>query len=344
MQVVQFRKHGGPDVLEVVDAPIPEPGAGEVLVRMLAVSLNHLDLWARRGMPGLKLKMPFIPGSDGCAEVVTLGEGVTGFQTGDRTLVLPGASSGTSSFDLAGDDSLSDDYQVRGEHFDGLDREYLCIEARYLLALPDALDPVHTAAIPLVYITAWGALVERAQLRAGESVLILAGSSGVGAAGIQMALDIGARVITTAGSEEKRAFCRDLGAHDVVDHHDPDWPRVVKGLTKGRGVDVVFEHVGPATWEGSMRCLARRGRLVTCGGTTGPTVEVLLPHLFIKNLSILGSTMGPRKAYPTILEKVASGVYRPTIHSVLPLSHVAEAHRLLEGGGVIGKIVLTPGS
>ncbi len=343
MQVAQFAAHGAPDVLRIVERPIPEPAAGEVLVRMLAVSLNHLDLWARRGMPGLKLPMPFIPGSDGCGEVVACGAGVEGWSAGQRVVVLPGASSGTSAHDLAGNDFFSDDYQVRGEHFDGLDREFLCIESRYLLALPEGLDPVQVAAIPLVFITAWGALIERAKLKAGETALILGGSSGVGSAGIQIAKDLGCWVIATAGTEEKRAFSRSLGADEVVDHHDPNWSKTVKAMTGGRGADVVFEHVGPATWASSMRSLARNGRLVTCGGTTGPEVSILLPHLFIKNQSVLGSTMGPVRAYPEILRKVTEGAYRPTLHEVMPLSQIVRAHELLEGGQVVGKIVVVPG-
>lgn len=344
MQVVQFESHGGPEVLQVVDLPMPEPGPGEVLVRMLAVSLNHLDLWARRGMPGLRLPFPFIPGSDGCGEVVACGDGAESWIPGARVLVLPGASSGESKHDATGDDWLSDDYQVRGEHFDGLDREYLCVEARYLLELPSGFDPVQAAAVPLVFITAWGALVERAKLQSGETVVILGGSSGVGAAGIQIALDLGARVITTAGTDRKREFCRSLGAHEVLDHYDSNWSREVKSLTAGRGAEVVFEHVGPATWSSSMRCLARSGRLVTCGGTTGPEVSIMLPHLFIKNQTIMGSTMGPSRAYPQILQKVVSGAYRPTVHEVMPMSQIQEAHELLEAGCVVGKIVLTPGS
>ncbi|MDG2142210.1 MAG: zinc-binding dehydrogenase [Planctomycetota bacterium] len=344
MQVAQFEAHGGPEVLKIVDRPTPEPAAGEVLVRMLAVSLNHLDLWARRGMPGLKLPMPFIPGSDGSGEVIACGAGVTGWTAGDRVLVLPGASSGESAFDRTGDDWLSDDYQVRGEHFDGLDRECLCVESRYLLALPEGLDPIQAAAVPLVFITAWGALVERAKLQAGETVLILGGSSGVGSAGIQIARDLGAHVITTAGTDKKREFCRSLGAHEVIDHYDSNWSKSVKSLTNGRGADVVFEHVGPATWASSMRSLARNGRLVTCGGTTGPEVSILLPHLFIKNQSVLGSTMGPVRAYPEILRKVAEGTYRPAIHEILPMTQIVTAHELLEAGQVVGKIVLIPGS
>lgn len=343
MQVVQFRQHGGPEVLELVRRPVPEPGPGEVLVRVRAVSVNHLDLWVRRGLPGIPVELPFVPGTDAAGEIAALGEGVTGLEVGQPVLVLPGVSSGESEFDRRGDDHLSDDYVLRGEHFDGVDREYLALEARHVLPLPEGLDPEVAAAVPVTWITAWGMLVERARLAEGETVLVIAGSSGVGSAGIQIARDLGARVIATAGSEAKRAFARDLGAHEVLDHHDPDWPKQVKALCGGRGVEVVFEHVGPATWAGSMRCLARRGRLVTCGGTTGPKVEVALPHLFMKNLSLLGSTMGPRRAFPTILEKVAAGAYRPPIQEVLSLSAIEAAHRRLEAGEVLGKLVLVPG-
>lgn len=344
MQVVQFREHGGPEVLELVERPIPEPAPGDVLVRVLAVSVNHLDLWVRRGLPGIPVELPFVPGSDAAGEIAALGEGVSGLEVGQRVLVLPGVSSGTSEFDERGDDHLSDDYRLRGEHFDGVDREYVSVEARFVLPLPDGLDPEVAAAVPVTWITAWGMLVERARLAAGETVLVIAGSSGVGTAGIQIARDLGARVITTAGSEAKRAFALEQGAHEVLDHHDPEWPRQVKGLTGGRGVEVVFEHVGPATWGGALRSLARRGRLVTCGGTTGPKVEVLLPHLFMKNLSLLGSTMGPRRAFPGILERVASGAFRPPIQEILPLSAIREAHRRLEAGEVLGKLVLRPGT
>lgn len=344
MQAVQIPVHGGPEVLELVDLPEPEPRADEVLVRVLAVSVNHLDLWVRRGMPGMPIPLPRIPGSDGTGEVLAVGEAVKDVEPGDRVLILPGVSSGTSEFDARGDDHLSDDYGIRGEHCDGLCRELLCVESRYVMKLPEGLDPVTTAAAPLVFLTAWGMLMTRAKLCAGEELLVLAGSSGVGSAAIQIAKDLGARVLATAGSEEKRAFARDCGADEVIDHHDPAWPKEVKRLTGGRGVDVVVEHVGPATWAGSMRSLARGGRLVTCGGTTGGEVSLLLPHLFMKNLSVLGSTMGPRSAFPAILDKLSSGAYRPRLHAVLPLSDVVEAHRALEEGRVLGKLVLTPGA
>jgi NADPH2:quinone reductase len=258
-------------------------------------------------------------------------------------VIEPGATSGRSKHDLAGNDHLSDDYQIRGEHFDGIDRELVCLPARYVFALPSRVDPVIGAAAGLVYLTAWGMLVTRAQLAAGETLLVLGGTSGVGMASIQIAKDLGARVLTTAGSDAKRRAALALGADAAIDHSKDGWEREVKGLTGGRGVDVVVEHVGPATWDASMRCLARNGRLVTCGGTTGPKVSLTLPHLFIKNLQVLGSTMGPRTALPKIFERIHSGAYRPAVDRVLPLSQIGAAHAALEAREVTGKIVLIPG-
>jgi NADPH:quinone reductase-like Zn-dependent oxidoreductase len=343
MRAVQIFEHGGPEVLQLVDLPDPVAGPGEVLVRMTAASINHLDLWVRRGMPGFPIAMPHIPGCDGTGVIAALGPGVTDLAVGDRVVVLPGHSSGQSEHDRVGNDHLSDDYGIRGEHSNGLDCELVALERRYVMPLPAGIDPVEAAAVPLVFLTAWGMLIERAELAEGETVLVLAGTSGVGSAAIQIALDRGARVITTAGSDAKRELCKQLGAHEILDHHDADWPKAVKRLTEGRGCDVVVEHVGPATWESSMRSLARNGRLVTCGGTTGPKVSVLLPHLFMKNLSLLGSTMGPARAFPTIFDGVARGAYRPVIDSVVPLDEIVEAHRRLEAGDALGKIVLKIG-
>lgn len=344
MQVVHVPRHGGPEVLEVVELPIPSPASGEVVVRMLGVSLNHLDLWVRRGMPGVKLPLPIVPGCDGIGEIAALGAGVGGLRVGQRVLVEPGHTSGTSRHDLAGNDHLSDDYVIRGEHFDGLAREYVAVAARYAMPLPDGIDPVRASAAPLVFLTAWGMLVTRAKVAEGESVLVIAGTSGVGSAAIQIARDAGCRVVATAGSDAKLALCRELGAHEVVSHASPDWPSLARKLSGGRGFDVVVEHVGPATWDGAMRVLARNGRLVTCGGTTGPTVQLQLPHLFIKNQTVMGSTMGPRSSLPLIFEKIASGAFRPVVDRVMPLSKVREAHELLESRAVLGKIVLVPGS
>jgi NADPH:quinone reductase-like Zn-dependent oxidoreductase len=343
MQAVRIHQHGGPEVLRLEQIPVPAPGPGQALVRVLGVSLNHLDLWVRRGMPGFPVPFPRILGCDGTGEVAALGSGVTGVRVGDLVVIEPGYSSGESPEDRAGNDHLAPDYSIRGEHSDGLCCEYVALAARYLLPLPKGLDPVRAAAVPLVYVTAWGLVVSRAAVQAGETVLVLGGASGVGSAAIQIARSRGARVFATAGDEAKQRLCRELGAEAVLDHRAPGWGKEFKQLTGGRGADVVVEHVGPATWKTSMAVLARNGRLVTCGGTTGPIVELALPHLFIKNQSVLGSTMGPRAAYPEIFANVGQGLWRPVVDRVLPLSQAREAHALLEARQVLGKIVLVPG-
>jgi len=343
MQALRIHQHGDPSVLRVEDIPKPSPAPGQALVRLLGVSLNHLDLWVRRGMPGFPVPFPRILGCDGTGEVVALGAGVKNVRVGDKVVIEPGYSSGDSPEDRAGNDNLAPDYSIRGEHSDGLDCEFVALEARYLLPLPKGVDPVQAAAVPLVFITAWGLVVTRGQVKSGETVLVLGGASGVGSAAIQIARSRGARVFATAGSEEKQRLCRELGAEAVLDHRSDGWGKELKKLTAGKGADIVVEHVGPATWKTSMSVLARNGRLVTCGGTTGATVEITLPHLFIKNQSVLGSTMGPRAAYPEIFAGIAKGVFRPVVDRVLPLSRAREAHELLESRKVVGKIVLVPG-
>jgi len=302
----------------------------------------------RRGMPGMPIPLPRIPGCDGIAEVVEVGPAVAGstprhaLRPGDRVVLEPGFATKDEQPADPDADHIESDYGIRGEHGDGFDAERVVLPERYVFPLPDGVDPAQGAAVPLVFLTAWGMLHFRAGLRSGETVLVIAGASGVGSAAIQMARVAGARVVATAGSEEKRALARDLGAEEVFDHHDPDWPKQVRSATKG-GADLVVEHVGPATWSGSVQALARNGRLVTCGGTTGPKVSLLLPHLFIKNLSVHGSTMGPRTCLPTVFDHVARGEFRPVVDRVLPLSEVTRAHELLEEGRVLGKLVLVPG-
>jgi NADPH2:quinone reductase len=347
MQVARILEHGGPEAIRVDDVDPPSPddlGPQDVLVRVLAVSVNHLDLWVRGGMPGVEIPMPRILGCDGTGEVLATGAEVDDLAPGARVVLEPGFSSGKSAHDLAGNDHLSADYGIRGEHTDGFAREQVVLERRLLTPLPAGVDPVAAAAVPLVFVTAWGLVVTRANVRSGETVLVLGGASGVGSAAIQIARTLGAHVIATAGSAEKRALALELGAEHAIDHRAEGWAKDVKELTGGRGADVVVEHVGPATWDGSMRALARNGRLVTCGATTGPKVSILLPHLFIKNLSVLGSTMGPRSAFPEIFARVASGEWRPVVDRVMPLAEIARAHALLEERKVAGKIVLIPGN
>jgi NADPH:quinone reductase-like Zn-dependent oxidoreductase len=347
MKALRIHAHGGPEVLRWEDVDRPTPGPGQVLVRVLAASINHLDIWVRRGMPGFPVPFPRVLGCDGTGEVVEVGAGVTAWTPGRKVVLEPGyVGSRTDPEEAAearvgGFDHLLADYEIRGEHSDGFDAQYVVLDERYLCPLPDGLDPIQAAAVPLAFLTAWG-MVERAEVQPQESVLVIGGASGVGSAAIQIARHMGAYVIATAGSEAKRELCAELGADEVLDHGDANWPKQVKAVTEGAGCDVVIEHVGPATWTGSMRSLARLGRLVTCGGTTGPEVSITLPHLFIKNQSVLGSTMGPASALPTILDRVARGIYRPVLDRALPMSEAADAHRLLEDRAVAGKIVLVP--
>ena len=340
MRAVHVTRHGGPEVLELVDLPVPEPGPGEVRVRVAAVSLNHLDLWVRRGMPGVDIPMPHVPGCDGAGLVDALGPGVEGLALGAPVLLEPGFTLGDGPEVLAGVDHLAPDYGIRGEHAPGFTAELVCLPARYLTPIPAGIDLVEAAALPLVFLTAWGMLVTRAEVQASETVLVIGAASGVGSAAIQLARARGCRVAATAGSEEKRALGLSLGAEAVFDHGDPEWSRAAKAFSGG-GFDVVIEHVGPATWDQSMRLLARRGRLVTCGGTTGPKVSVTLPHLFMKNQSVLGSTMGPRSALTEILSGVERGDLRPVLDRSLPVESIRQAHQLLEDREVVGKLVLT---
>jgi NADPH:quinone reductase-like Zn-dependent oxidoreductase len=339
MKAARIHRHGGPEVLSIDEIPRPRPGPGQVLVRMIGVSVNHLDLWVRRGMPGFTVGFPRILGCDGTGEIAELGAGVTHLSVGQKVVIEPGFSSGQSDFDRAGLDHLSEDYGIRGEHCDGLDAEFVALPARFVFPLPDRLDPLRAAAAPLVFLTAWGMLVSRAKVRAGEKVLVLGGGSGVGSAAIQIARDLGATVLATAGTPAKRKLVEDLGGIPI-DHSQESWDKQVRAATGGAGADVVVEHVGPATWDKSMRCLARNGRLVTCGGTTGPKVSITLPHLFIKNQSVLGSTMGPRDSLPLIFDKLAAGTYRLVLDRILPLAQARLAHELLEARQVVGKLVL----
>ena len=340
MRAVHVTRHGGPEVLELVDLPVPEPGPGEARVRVAAISVNHLDLWVRRGMPGVEIPMPHVPGCDGTGTVDALGPGVEGLELGAPVVLEPGFTLREGPETEAGLDHLAPDYGIRGEHAPGFAAEYVCLPTRYLTPIPATLDLAEAAALPLVFLTAWGMLVTRAEARPTENVLVIGAASGVGSAAIQLARSLGCRVAATAGTEAKRELGRSLGAEEVFDHRDPQWGRAAKAFAPG-GFDVVVEHVGPATWDSSMRLLARRGRLVTCGGTTGPKVSVTLPHLFMKNQSVLGSTMGPRSALPEILSGVERGELRPALDRSLPIESVQIAHQLLEDREVIGKLVLT---
>lgn len=343
MRAVVIREHGGYECLRFEDRPLPEPGPGEVRVAVRAAGLNHLDCWVRRGVPGHVFPLPLVPGCDGSGVVEAVGTGVLGVVPGARVVLAPGVVSVDDEWTARGHDHLSPGYGILGETRDGTCATHVVVPARNAVPLPDNLEFEEAAAFSLTALTAWNMVARRAQLEAGETILIHAAGSGVSTMALQIAQLLGAaRTIVTTSSKAKVEQARALGADDVFDYTDPDWSRAVKRATGGRGVDVVVDHLGEATFASSLKVLVRGGRYVTCGATTGPKVEAHLNLIFFRNLSLLGSTMGSRGDLHRLLELLARGRLAPIVDSILPLSDVAEAHRRLEAREVFGKIVLVP--
>ncbi len=343
MRVVRIREHGGLDRLLFEESPVPEPGPGEVRVAVRAAGVNHLDTWVRRGVPGHAFPLPMVPGCDGAGVVDAVGPGVASRAPGDRVVLAPGVACGACPACAAGRDHLCRRYGILGEMRDGTCAPFVVVPERNALALPAHVPFEAAAAFPLVYLTAWHMLADRAALRPGETVLVHAAGAGVSTAAVQIARLLGAgRVIATTSTEAKAEKARALGADEVVRYDREDVAARVRDLTGRAGVDVVVDHVGAATLAASLKCLAKGGRLVTCGATSGPLAEVNLNLLFFKSLSLLGSTMGSLGEVHQVLAHVAAGRLRPVVDSVLPLSRVAEAHRRLEAREVFGKIVLLP--
>ena len=339
MRSVRFHQHGGPDVLRFEDAPEPELESGEVLVRVRACALNHLDIWERRGLPGVDIPMPHISGSDVAGEVV--GAAAPDVVPGRRVMLQPGLSCGRCSACLSGRDNECARYEVLGyrSHPGGY-AEYVKVPVQNLIPSPDEISFVDAAAFPLTFLTAWHMLITRAQLKRGDDVLVMAAGSGVGQAAIQIAFLHGARVFATAGTPEKLERARALGAYDVIDHHRQDVAAEVARLTNKRGVDVVIEHVGEATWAKSVRALARGGRLVTCGATTGANGALNLQALFAKQLSIMGSYMGTKGELMRAARFFFAGQIKPVVDRTYPLTAAAAAQQRMEASGQFGKIVL----
>jgi NADPH:quinone reductase-like Zn-dependent oxidoreductase len=340
MQAMIVEAHGGPEVIKPVRLPRPEPAFDQVVVAVKACALNHLDLWVRKGIPGIKL--PIILGCDIAGEIAALGEGVTHLKVGDKILVCPGISCGHCQYCLSGEENLCRHYQILGENCDGGYAEFVAVPARNCFAIPKVLNFHQAAAIPLVFMTAWHMLVSRVQMKMNETVLVVGGGSGVGSAAIQIAKLYRCHVITTVGDEEKAKQAKALGADDVIIHTKQKIKDEVKRITDKRGVDIVFEHVGPAVFPDCLQSLAKGGRLVTCGATTGPTAEVDLPRLFMKHQAIYGSIMGTMSEIAYFLPFFDQGLLKPVVDTVLPLSQAKQAHELLESRKQFGKVVLDP--
>jgi NADPH:quinone reductase-like Zn-dependent oxidoreductase len=341
MRAILIPRHGGPEVLQYGEIADPKPGPADVVVRVRACALNHLDLWVRQGLNGVTFPLPLIPGSDIAGEVASVGELVSRARVGDKVVLAPGVSCGQCAACAAGKDNECRKYALFGYGRNGGCAEYVVAPEVNVLPMPSGLSFEEAASVPLVFVTAWHMLVTRARLQPGEDVLILGAGSGVGSAGIQIAKLLGARVIATAGSGAKLEQARELGADELINHSEQKISEQVRRLTAKRGVDVAFEHVGTATWEQSILSLATAGRLVTCGATTGFAAQLDLRFLFARQLSLLGSYMGSRAELYTVLELVGQKRLRPVIDRVFPLAEAVEAHRRMEHREQFGKIVLT---
>jgi len=342
MKATIFRQHGGADVLEYADVDEPRIRANEVLVEVRACALNHLDVWARKGLPGIEIPLPHILGNDIAGVVREVGEVVDWVKRGDEVLLQPGVSCGHCVACLRGQDNLCPAYDMLGYRRDGGYAELVAAPAVNVIEKPQSLSWEEAAALPLVTVTAWHMLVTRAAVQPGEDVLIHAAGSGVGSIGIQIAKLRGARVIATAGSDEKLEKARALGADDVINYTRADWPKEVRRLTGKKGVEVVFEHTGAETWPGSINSLARDGRLVTCGATGGYDARTDLRQVFYRHLSLLGSFMGSKAELLDAMKFVERGMIRAVVDQTLPLADARRAHELMEERAQFGKLVLIP--
>jgi NADPH:quinone reductase-like Zn-dependent oxidoreductase len=340
LKAVYFKKHGDLDVLEYGDFPTPKVGPHDVLVKVKACGLNHLDIWTRQGMPGIQIPLPHILGCEITGTVAQVGSAVQSFKKGDRVMIAPGQGCGRCQFCFEGRDSSCENYQMMGFQLNGGYAEYAVAREEHLIAISDRWDFAEWASTPLVFLTSWHMLLGRAQMKPGETVLVQAGGSGIGIAAIQIAKLSGATVITTVGSEEKVKKAKKLGADFVINYRKKNFAQEVKKITNGRGVDIVFEHIGPETWTGSLSSLARGGRLVFCGATSGPEVTMDLRFVFVKQYSILGSYMGSRHELMTVIRLLEEKKLHPVVDSVFPLRQAKEAQKKMLSRNFFGKIVL----
>ena len=337
MKAIRIHAHGGVEQLRLDELEAPKLGPHQLLVEVKAAALNRLDIFVRTGIPGVPL--PVIMGADAAGVVREIGSQVTEFKPGDRVLGQPGAGCGLCQQCKDGRENYCLKYGIAGEHFDGYQAELIALDEEVALPMPTRISFEEGAAIPLVYLTAWEMLVNKARVKPGDTVLVIAASSGVGSAAVEIAKLYGARVIATAGTA-KLEKAKTLGADAILDHYKQDIAKEIKSLTAGRGVDIVIDHVGLATWQASLRSLAKGGQLILCGSTSGPEVKLDLRFLFLRQQSVIGSTMGRRGDLLHVLKHVEAGKLRGIVDKVFPFSEVAAAHAHLESGQQFGKVVL----
>jgi NADPH:quinone reductase-like Zn-dependent oxidoreductase len=338
LKAVRIHEFGGPEVLRYEDVPDPKPRKDQVLVRVKACAMNHLDIWVRKGLPGVNL--PHILGSDISGEIAEVGEYITGFTTGQRVLLAPMHFCNRCAKCVAGLQNQCREFTVLGNGVDGGNCELIAVPAVNVIPIPDNLDFNQAASVPLVFLTAWHMLAGRAGIRVGQTVLVLGAGSGVGIAAIQIAKLFHARVITTAGDETKLEKARALGADYGINHYEQKISQEVRKITDKEGVDIVVEHVGAATWDESVKSLKPGGTIVTCGATTGFNIAFDLRFLFSRQLSFLGSYMGTMAELHDVLGHIFAGRLKPVVDRVFPLKDIRAAHEYMEKSQMFGKIVL----
>jgi NADPH:quinone reductase-like Zn-dependent oxidoreductase len=341
MKAVVFNQHGGPEVLHYVDVPNPRPGPGEVLIEVKATSINHIDIFLRRGMPGIKVPLPKIVGSDAAGIIRELGRDVSGLTPGQRVTINPGIACGHCEFCSAGFGSQCVSWAMVGENRDGAYAEFVVVPAHIVLPIPDHISFEEAAAAPLVFLTAWSMMVGKGNIRPGEDVLILGAGAGVGTAAIQIAKLVGCRVFATASNAEKLQRAKELGADFLINYTTEEFDKTIRDLTNKRGVDIVVDYIGADTWVRSLRSARRGGRVLTCGATTGFAPQTDLRHIFFRQVQVLGSTMGSHREFLDVMKCVFRGQLKPVIDRVLPLPEAGKGHELIEQRAVFGKIVLT---
>jgi NADPH:quinone reductase-like Zn-dependent oxidoreductase len=342
MRAIAFREHGPARVLSEVRMPVPEISAREVLIRVKAASVNHLDIFVRRGLPGLHVEFPHIPGADAAGIVEQVGDDTVGLEPGTRVTVNPGINCGHCPACASGHGSQCPQYRIIGEHLRGSYAEYLKVPYYNAIPIPDAMGFEEAAAIPLVFLTAWSMMITKGRLRPGEDVLILGAGAGVGTAAIQIAKMVGCRVFASASSAGKLEKARQLGADILINHLEQDVDAAVRELTHRRGVDVVIDYIGGDSWVRSLRSARQGGRILTCGATAGAKPSTDLRHIFYRQLQIIGSTMGSPSDFDQVMRCAFRGQLKGVIDRVLPLSETGKAHELLENREVFGKLVLVP--
>jgi NADPH:quinone reductase-like Zn-dependent oxidoreductase len=340
MKAVRIHEFGGPEVLKYEDIPDIQPRKDQVLVKVKACALNHLDLFIRKGLPGIKL--PHINGSDVSGDIVEVGEYITDLKAGQRVLLAPMIFCNVCDKCTAGLQNFCPQFSVLGYLNDGGNAEYIAVPRVSVLPIQGDLTYDEAASVPLVFLTAWHMLVTRSALKAGQTVLVLGGGSGVGSAAIQICKMLGAQVIATAGDENKMDQARDLGADHVINHYQQKIAEEVRTFTGKAMCDIVFEHVGKATWSESVKSLKPGGSLVTCGATTGPEANIDLRFLFARQLSLLGSFMGTMGDFHEVMKHIFSGRLKPVVDKTFPLREARAAHERLEKSEQFGKVILNP--